>query len=66
MDCKHERLRCTNNEFFCLLCGKHLPYNNSFNGGKEIQLPPIKVCEQKKPAEAPKTARKRKTVKADK
>lgn len=21
MDCKHERLRCTNNQFFCLICG---------------------------------------------
>ena len=21
MDCKHERLRCTNNQFFCLACG---------------------------------------------
>lgn len=21
MDCKHERLRCTNNQFFCLTCG---------------------------------------------
>ena len=21
MTCKHERLRCTNNQFFCLTCG---------------------------------------------
>lgn len=21
MDCKHEKLRCTNNRFFCLICG---------------------------------------------
>ena len=25
MDCKHERVRCTNNHFFCLLCGAELP-----------------------------------------
>lgn len=25
MDCKHERIRCTNNEFFCLLCGQRVP-----------------------------------------
>ena len=25
MDCKHEQLRCTNNEFFCLLCGQRVP-----------------------------------------
>ena len=25
MNCKHERLRCTNNEFFCLLCGQRVP-----------------------------------------
>jgi hypothetical protein len=24
MDCKHERIRCTNNEYFCLDCGTKL------------------------------------------
>jgi hypothetical protein len=25
MDCKHTALRCTNNRFFCLLCGAEVP-----------------------------------------
>ncbi|MBQ1804968.1 MAG: hypothetical protein II010_03610 [Oscillospiraceae bacterium] len=49
MDCKHERIRCTNNEFFCLLCGKQLPWQNPFIGCKEFTIPPVKVDEQKKP-----------------
>ena len=48
MDCKHERIRCTNNEFFCLLCGKQLPRNNPFIGCEKVTIPPIKVNEQKK------------------
>lgn len=25
MDCRHERIRCTDNRFFCLNCGAELP-----------------------------------------
>ena len=25
MDCKHEKLRCTNHRFFCVLCGAEVP-----------------------------------------
>ena len=44
MACEHKRLKCTNNIFFCMDCGAVVP--NPY--------------ESKKPAEAPKTGRKRK------
>lgn len=25
MNCRHERIRCTDNRFFCLICGAELP-----------------------------------------
>lgn len=49
MNCKHERLCCTNNVFFCLDCGAMVP--NPY--------------EAKKPAEAQKPGRKRKAKGAD-
>lgn len=55
MTCKHERLRCTNNIFFCLVCGA-------------LVAPPVTVeeiiAEKEKPADAPKKAVKRKVKKA--
>ena len=35
--CNHEKLRCTNNRFFCLICGQ------------EIQEKPQEKPEEKKP-----------------
>jgi hypothetical protein len=57
MACEHKRLKCTNNVFSCLDCGAVLPPD-------VLQRKP--EGQEEKPAEAPKTARKRKTVKADK
>mgnify|MGYP003311179986 CR=1 FL=1 len=37
MDCKHERLRCTNNEFFCLLCGQRVPAPAPHDPGDQRQ-----------------------------
>lgn len=51
MDCKHTAIRCTNNRFFCLLCGAEI----------EPQKP-----QEEKPAEKPKPAPKRtRKAKAD-
>jgi hypothetical protein len=57
MSCEHKRLKCTNNVFYCLDCGAVVP-----NPYKDKQ----QEAGGEKPAEAPKTARKRKAVKADK
>ena len=38
MSCSHEKLRCTNNRFFCLICGQ------------EIQKKPQEKPEEEKPA----------------
>lgn len=56
MACSHDRLRCTNNVFFCLKCGAQVasPYKADNN-------PP----EAGKPAEAPKRPAKRKAKKTD-
>ncbi len=40
MDCKHEQIRCTDDKFFCLICGKEIP--NPFDVQEEPQ-------EEKKP-----------------
>ena len=53
MNCKHERLCCTNNVFSCLDCGAVLPPD-------VLQRKP--EGKKEKPADAPKTGRKRKTV----
>ena len=37
MDCKHERIRCTNNEFFCLLCGQRVPAPATSDPGDKRQ-----------------------------
>ena len=56
MSCEHKRLKCTNNVFYCMDCGAVVPnpYENDKPEGQE-----------EKPAEAPKTARKRKAKGAD-
>lgn len=46
MDCKHEKLRCTNNRFFCLICGAEV----------EPPKPPEEKAEKPKPA--PKRAKR--------
>jgi hypothetical protein len=54
MDCRHEQLRCTDNRFFCLICGAEI-------------ADPFVVKEDtdraEKPAEAPKKPVKRKARK---
>lgn len=50
MGCNHEKLRCTNNRFFCLICGQ------------EIQMPKAEPQEEPK-AEQP--AKKKKTTKKE-
>ena len=54
MNCNHERLRCTNNVFFCLKCGAQVA--SPYKADKNPQ-------EAGKPAEAPKRAAKRTTKK---
>ena len=41
MDCKHERIRCTNNEFFCLICGAEIgdPYEADKQAGAKENAP---------------------------
>lgn len=48
MDCKHEKLRCTNNRFFCLICGAEV----------EAPKPP-----EEKPKEEPKKPRRKRATK---
>lgn len=50
MACEHKRLKCTNNVFYCMDCGAVVPnpYVNEQPEGQE-----------EKPAEVPKTSRKR-------
>lgn len=51
MNCKHERLKCTDNRFFCLVCGAEVasPHEADKQEGQE-----------ERPAETQKTGRKRK------
>lgn len=51
MKCTHSRLRCTNNVFYCLVCGAEVPNPYKHKGGET------------KPVEAKKTASKRKPKK---
>lgn len=52
MPCNHEKLRCTNNRFFCLICG--------------AEVEPPKPPEEKPKEETPeKPRRKRATKNAD-
>lgn len=56
MDCKHERVRCTDGIFYCLLCGAKIDY------------PPMDeetYAAEEKPAETAKKAVKRKSKKGD-
>ena len=54
MICKHERLRCTNNVFFCLKCGAEVP------SPYEVKK---NTPENENGSEAPKRAVKRTTKK---
>ena len=47
MDCKHDRVRCTDNRFFCLVCGEELPQMGRVVRMKE--LPELETPEEKKP-----------------
>jgi hypothetical protein len=53
MNCKHDQYKCTDNRFFCLICGAEIadPF--------AVKEP---AAEVEKSAEAPKKARKRKTA----
>jgi hypothetical protein len=57
MTCNHEQFKCTNGVFYCLKCGAEIanPFAVKEDTGRA-----------EKPAEAPKTGRKRKAAKADK
>lgn len=54
MGCNHERIRCTDNRFFCLVCGAEIanPYEADKQEGAE-----------EKPVETQKNGRKRKARK---
>lgn len=52
--CNHKLFRCTNGIFYCLQCGAEIPNPYTAGNGK---------AEEEKPAEAKKTASKRKTKK---
>lgn len=56
MNCSHDRLRCTNNVFFCLKCGAQVP--SPYEADKH-------TTETAKPSEAPKRAAKRTTKKKE-
>lgn len=57
MECRHERLRCTNNVYYCLSCGAVVPFDPVLDK---------REGEKEKPAEAPKKPAKRKPkIKAD-
>lgn len=52
MGCNHEKLRCTNNRFFCLICGQ------------EIQMPKAEPqAEEKEPEKAVKKTTRKKAEK---
>lgn len=55
MACKHEQLKCTDNVYYCALCGASWPVPPE--GDNKPSAP------AEKPAEAPKRAVKRKTKK---
>lgn len=50
MKCNHSRLRCTNNVFYCLVCGALV--------ASPVTVEEI-IAEKEKPAEGPKKAGKR-------
>lgn len=54
MECNHERLRCTNNVYYCLSCGAVVPF---------APAPDQREGKKEKLAEAPKKAVKRKARK---
>ena len=51
MNCKHERLMCTDNRFFCLVCGAEVPEPYAVDKQER---------QEERPAETQKTGRKRK------
>lgn len=54
MDCKHEKIRCTNCVKFCMICGQKLP---------DCAQPIPSTGEEEKAVEPQKTGRKRKARK---
>lgn len=54
MSCNHKQLRCTDNRFFCLLCGAEVP--NPYVVDKQ-------EGQEEKPVETQKMGRKRRTRK---
>lgn len=62
MNCKHDRLRCTNNQFYCMDCGSMVL--NPYEAKKPVGEQP--EGQEEKPVETQKTGRKRKAAKADK
>jgi hypothetical protein len=56
MKCEHKRLRCTNNVFYCLVCGALV--------ASPVTMEEM-IEEKEKPAEAPKKFGKRKAAKVD-
>lgn len=57
MNCNHDRLRCTDNVFFCLLCGQRVPAPASSDPGEQRQ------GQKENAPEGPKKPVKRKTKK---
>lgn len=60
MDCKHERLKCVNNEFFCIDCGKHLKWpteDEIFQNGKKVTIPKIDLTLRQYEVMAQRTSR---------
>lgn len=57
MECRHERLKCTDNVFYCLSCGAVVP--SPFAGDKQ-------EGQKENAPEGPKKAVKRKAKKEDK
>lgn len=64
MGCKHDRIKCTNNIFYCLDCGACL-------GGENVVLIPAdeepweNVSAEEKPVKSPKKPVKRKAKKEE-
>lgn len=56
-NCKHTRLRCTNNVYFCQDCGQRVAWPAPGVADDK------QAGQKKKPSEGPKRAAKRKTAK---
>lgn len=54
MNCQHEKFRCTNGEFFCLLCGARIenPYEAKKEPEKDVKKEPVKKPARKRKGES--------------